>query len=86
MQVEGLTAELSEGGCSILARRAPFSLGTEVLLETTKDRVSLRTQATVLYTLKDGIVGLHFAEMPPDRAAILAAWMKAATPSLKREA
>jgi hypothetical protein len=84
LQFDGLTAELSEGGCSILARKAPVSEGTEVLLEITKDGALLRTQATVLYNLKDEIIGLRFADMPPDRAAILAAWIKAATLSLEQ--
>ena len=78
MQLEGLTSDLSEGGCCVLTRRGPFSPGTPVLLEITKDAVSLRTHATVVYNLKDQIMGLCFAELPPDQATILAGWIKAA--------
>jgi hypothetical protein len=79
MQLVGLTTHLSEGGCGIMARRAPFSHDTRILLELTKDGVSLRTHATVIYNLKDQFMGLCFVEMPPDQAAILTGWIKAAT-------
>jgi hypothetical protein len=78
MQREGLTTDLSEGGCCIVTRRGPFSIGTRILLEITKDGVSLRTHATVIYNLKDQFMGLCFAEIPPDQTAILAGWIKAA--------
>jgi c-di-GMP-binding flagellar brake protein YcgR len=80
MQLEGLTTDLSEGGCGVMAQRAPFSPGTRILLEITKNGVSLRTEATVIYNLKDQIMGLRFLEMPPEQAAILARWIKAAIP------
>ena len=84
MQLDGLTAHLSEGGCCIMTRRAPFSQGTKVLLEITKNGVSLRTHAFVVYNLKDQFMGLCFVEMPPSQAAILAGWLKDATASLSR--
>jgi hypothetical protein len=84
MQVDGLTMHLSEGGCCILTRRAPFSQGTRILLEISKDGVSLRTHAFVVYNLEDQFMGLCFVEMPPSQAAILADWIKAAMPSLSR--
>lgn len=84
-QVDGLTTHLGEGGCCILTRRAPFSQGTKILLEITKDGVSLRTHAFVVYNLKDQLMGLCFVEMPPSQAAILLGWMKAAMPSLSRK-
>jgi hypothetical protein len=79
MQLEGLTTDLSEGGCRISTRKGPFSEGTRILLEITKNGVSLLTIATVVYNLKDQFMGICFAEMPPDQAAILAGWIKAAT-------
>jgi PilZ domain len=78
MQLEGLTTDLSEGGCRISTRKGPFSAGTGILLEITKNGVSLLTNATVVYNLKDQFMGICFEEMPPDQAAILAGWIKAA--------
>jgi len=83
-QIDGLTTHLGESGCCILTRRTPFSQGTKILLEITKDGVSLRTHAFVVYNLKDLFMGLYFVEMPPDQVAILAGWMKAARPSISR--
>jgi len=79
MKLEGLTTDLSEGGCRISTRRGPFSEGTRILLEITKNDVSLLTNATVVYNLKDQFMGICFEEMPPDQAAILAGWIKAAS-------
>jgi c-di-GMP-binding flagellar brake protein YcgR len=80
-QILGLTTDLSEGGCCILARRAPFSQGTRIRLELTKNGVSFSTNATVVYNLKDQFMGLRFEEMSPEQAAIVAGWLKAAIPS-----
>ena len=79
MQVIGLTTDLSEGGCRISTRKGPFSEGTRILLEIAKNDVSLLTHATVVYNLKDQFMGICFEEMPPDQAAILAGWIKAAS-------
>ena len=79
MQLEGLTTDLSEGGCRVSTRKGPFSAGTGILLEITKNGVSLLTNATVVYNLKDQFMGICFEEMPRDQAAILAGWIKAAT-------
>src|SRR5216684_170121 len=79
MKLEGLTTDLSEGGCRISTRKGPFSEGTPILLEITKNGVSLLTNATVVYNLKDQFMGICFEEMPPDQAVILAGWIKAAT-------
>jgi len=84
MQIDGLTTHVSEGGCCILTRKAPFSQGTRILLEITKDSVLFRTHAFVVYNLKDQFMGLCFVEMPPREEAILAGWMKAAMRSLCR--
>jgi hypothetical protein len=78
MQLVGLTTDLSEGGCRMSTRKGPFSEGTRILLEITKNGVSLLTNATVVYNLKDQFMGIRFEEMPPDQTAILAAWIKAA--------
>ncbi len=86
MQLDGLTTHLSEGGCCVLTRRAPFSQGTPIVLEITKDGVSLRTHAFVVYNRKDQFMGLCFVEMQPNQAAILTGWMKAAMPPLSRYA
>jgi hypothetical protein len=85
MQIHGLTTDLSEGGCRILTRRGPFSQGTRILLEITKNGVSLVTNATVVYNLKDQFMGICFEEMSLDQAAILAGWIKASIPQLSFE-
>ncbi len=79
MQLQGLMTDLSEGGCRVSTRRGPFSEGTRILLEITKNGVSLLTNATVVYNLKDQFMGICFEEIPPDQAAILAGWIKAAS-------
>lgn len=79
MQLVGLTTELSEGGCGMATRKGPFSEGAQILLEITKNGVSLLTNATVIYNLKDQFMGIRFEEMPPDHAATLPGWIKAAT-------
>lgn len=82
MQIEGLTTDLSEGGCGLVTRKGPFSAGTQVLLEITKGEVFLVTHATVIYNLKDQLMGLCFAEMAPEQKEILASWISAASPQL----
>jgi len=79
MQLVGLTTDLSEGGCRMSTRKGPFSEGTRILLEITKNGVSLLTNATVVYNLKDQFMGICFEEMRSDQVAILAGWIKAAT-------
>jgi hypothetical protein len=78
MQLVGLTTDLSEGGCRMFTRKGPFSEGTRILLEITKNGVALSTNASVVYNLKDQFMGIRFEEMPPDQAAILADWIRAA--------
>src|SRR5712671_7055092 len=79
MQLVGLTTDLSEGGCRISTRKGPFSEGTRILLEITKNGVSLLTNATVVYNLKDQFMGICFEEMPPEQATILAGWIETTT-------
>ena len=83
MQLDGLTTDLSEGGCCVLTRE-PFSRGRRILLEITQGGVSLVTHATVAYSLKDQAMGVSFEEMPPDQACILAGFINAAIPSIRR--
>jgi hypothetical protein len=78
MQLEGLTTNLSESGCCVATRRAPFSPGTRILLEITKNGVSLLTNAAVVYNLKDQFMGIRFEKMPPEQAAIVAGWIETA--------
>lgn len=82
MQLVGLTTDLSEGGCRMSTRKGPFSEGTRILLEITRNQVSLVTHATVVYNLRDQFMGICFEEMPAQQAAILADWIKAAALSL----
>ena len=81
-QIEGLTTDLSEGGCCVLARRAPYSPGTQIRVEISKNNLTLHADATVIYNLKDQIMGLQFGSMNAEGEAILRNWIKAATPSL----
>jgi PilZ domain len=85
MQLDGLTSDLSEGGCCVMTRRAPFSPQTEILLQITKAGVTLATQATVIYNLKDEVMGLRFDDMPADQEIILLRWLKAAIPIAHRD-
>jgi len=84
MQLEGLTTHISEGGCCIMTRRVLFSQGTPILLEITKDGVSMRTHAFVAYNFKNQFMGLCFLRMPPSQETILAGWLQAAMPSPSR--
>jgi hypothetical protein len=79
MQFAGLTTDLSEGGCRLSTKKGLFSEGTRIVLEITKNDVSLVTDATVVYNLKDQFMGICFEEMPPDQKAILSNWIKTAT-------
>ena len=79
MQVEGLTTDLSGGGCCLLMRKGPFSAGTPILLEITKNGVLLSTNATVVYNLRDQIIGVCFGEMSREQTATVAGWIKTAT-------
>jgi hypothetical protein len=82
MQIEGLTTDLSEGGCGVVTKKGPFSAGTQVLLEITKGGVLLLTNATVIYNLKDQLMGLCFGEMAPEQKATLASWIQGASPQV----
>lgn len=79
MQLVGLTTDLSEGGCRMSTRKGPFSEGTQIRLEITKNGVSFITNATVVYNLKDQFMGICFEEMAAEQRAILAGWIKVAT-------
>lgn len=77
-QVQGLTTDLSEGGCCLMMRKGPFSPGTPILLEISRNGVLMSTKATVVYNLKDKIIGVRFEEMTVGAAAIHEGWIKAA--------
>lgn len=79
MQLVGLTTDLSEGGCRMSTRKGPFSEGTQIRLEITKNGVSFLTNATVVYNLKDQFMGICFEEMASEQRAILAGWINAAS-------
>jgi c-di-GMP-binding flagellar brake protein YcgR len=83
MQIHGLTTNLSDGGCCVATRKGPFSPGTQILLEITKNGVSLLTHAAVVYNLKDQFMGLRFDEMSPDQAVIVSSWLKATIESTR---
>src|SRR4029077_17468378 len=63
MQLVGLTTDLSEGGCRMSTRKGPFSEGTSIVLEIRRNDVSLLTNGTVIYNLKDQFMGIRFEEM-----------------------
>ncbi len=84
VRLDGLMTDLSEGGCCVLTRE-PFSRGTRILLEITKNGVSLLTRATVAYALEGKAMGLCFLELPPDQAPILEGWLRAAILSIRRD-
>ena len=62
-----------------MARRAPFSPGTPIRLEISKDGESLHTEATVIYNLKDQILGVRFDEVTAQQQSQLAKWIAAAS-------
>jgi PAS domain-containing protein len=81
--VDGITADLSEGGCGV---RVPelFSGGTRVLAKISKSGTTLVTPATVAYSLPPASMGLAFVDMPRDQKQILAGWLKTAIPIGRR--
>jgi len=84
-QLNGITTDLSEGGCCVLTRE-PFSHGARILLEITKNGISFVTRATVAGSLKAQGMGLAFLDVPPDQMPILAGWLKAVIPTIRRNA
>ena len=80
-QLNGIATDLSEGGCCVLTRE-PFSHGTRILLEITKNGISFVTPATVAGSLKAQGMGLAFLDVPPDQMPILAGWLKAVVPTI----
>jgi PAS domain S-box-containing protein len=81
--VDGITSDLSEGGCGV---RVPelFSGGTRVLAKITKSGTTLVTPATVTYSLPPAAMGLAFVDMPRDQKQTLAGWLKTAIPTGRR--
>jgi hypothetical protein len=66
--------------------REPFSHGTRILLEITKNGISFVTRATVACSLKAQGMGLAFLDVPPDQIPIPAGWLKAVVPTIRRDA
>ena len=84
-QFNGITTDLSEGGCCVLTRE-PFSRGTRILLEITKNGISFVTRATVACSVKAQGMGLAFLDVPPDQMPILAGWLKGVIPTIRPDA
>lgn len=83
--VEGMTTDLSEGGCGVRAFEL-FSTGAKLQIEITGNEGLLVTTATVAYCLPPTAMGLAFVEMSPSHKNILAAWLSAAVPRVRRNA
>lgn len=81
--LNGLTTDLSEGGCCVVTRE-PFSRGSQILLEIAKNGILLVTRATVAYSLQGQAMGLAFLEMAPDQMSILNGWLRDAIPAIRR--
>jgi hypothetical protein len=83
--VDGITTDLSEGGCGVRVSEM-FTSGTTVLAKITKNGITLATPATVSYSLPSKAMGLAFGDMPPDQMQILVGWLRAAIPTIRRNA
>ncbi len=64
--------------------REPFSRGTQILLEITKDGIALVTGAIVAYCLQGKGMGIAFRDMAPDQMIILAGWLRSTIPAMRR--
>jgi hypothetical protein len=83
--VDGMTTDLSEGGCGVRVSELLTS-GSSVLAKITKNGITLATRATVAYSLPSMAMGLAFGDMPPDQKQILVGWLRAAIPTIRRNA
>jgi PilZ domain len=83
--VEGITTDLSEGGCGVRVSEL-FTSGAKVMTRITKDGITFATPATVAYSLPSMAMGLVFGDMPPDQKQILVSWLRAAIPTIRRNA
>ena len=84
-QIDGMTTDLSEGGCGVRLL-APFSGGARISAKITKNGITLVIPATVAYSLPPAAMGLAFIDMPPEQKKILVDWLRAAIPTIRRNA
>ena len=82
-QSYGETADLSRGGCCIRTRE-PLPRGSSILLEIKKDGILFVTRATVAYSLEARAMGVAFLNVPSEQIPILANWLQAAIPTIRR--
>ena len=82
--VEGMTTDLSEGGCGVRAAQL-FSTGAKILLEINRSEALVVT-AIVAYSLPPAAMGLAFVEMSPSHKKLLDAWLREAVPTIRRNA
>ena len=83
--VDGVTTDLSESGCGTRVSEL-FASGTNVLAKITKNGITLATPGTVAYSLPSMAMGLAFGDMLPDQKQILVGWLRAAIPTIRRNA
>ena len=81
--LEGMTSDLSEGGCGVRVFEL-FRTGTKVVVEITTNGGCLVTTATVAYSLPPGAMGLTFVDMPVDQQRVLSGWLSEAVPAGRR--
>lgn len=81
--LNGITTDLSGGGCCVVTRE-PFSRGIQILLEITKKGISFVTRATVAYSLPGQAMGLAFQEIAPNQMSILGDWLNDVIPTMRR--
>lgn len=81
--LEGMTSDLSEGGCGVRVCEL-FRAGAKIVLEIATSGASLVTTATVAYSLPPGEMGLTFADMSVDQKRILSGWLRGAVPTGRR--
>lgn len=81
--LEGMTSDLSEGGCGVRVFEL-FRTGTKIVVEIAVSGASLVTTATVAYSLPPGAMGLTFVDMPVDQKRILSGWLSEAIPAGRR--
>jgi len=60
--------------------------GSSILLEIKKDGILFVTRATVTYSLAAEAMGVVFLNVPSEQMPILAGWLQAAIPTLRRNA
>lgn len=82
--LEGMTSDLSEGGCGVRVFEL-FRTGSRIVVEIATSRTSLVTTATVAYSLPPGAMGLTFVDLSVDQKRILSGWLNDAVPTCRRD-